>query len=260
MSIKESTMKEIFATSGNLCALCLHEGRQTLLVDGKGHFISEIAHIRAQNKNGPRYDASYRDVDDACNLIPLCNNCHEKIDKYPNEYTVDYLEKLKRNHEAKFTTVIRDLATIHDVTKANNAIYPRSLQCLYGNELTESERSETLEYYKIFIDDIKSLPADCRKFLEVCLERARGKKLASLTQEIEGCLRLSSKECYSLYSTCHNYGFVDCDKEDDNNYYFYLKCPSKIGFNVFQELSSFSKEKEVNLSVFFENLDFSSLG
>lgn len=261
MSIKETTVKGLFAASGNLCALCLKDGKQTLLVDSDGCLVSEIAHIRAQNKKGPRYDASYKNVDEACNLIPLCCNCHERIDKYPEKYSVEYLEEIKRNHEAKFTTAIRDLATIHDITKIHNAIYPKNLNYLLKEEnLTTTEIQETLKNYEIFINELKSLPANCRKFLEVCLERAQGNHLASLTQEIEQCLNLSRKDCYELYSICEKHGFVHCEKgEDDNNYYFYLICPSKIDFNIFLDLRKVAKRKKISLSIFFDNLDFSLL-
>ena len=249
MSVKESTMKEIFAASGNLCALCLHEGKQTLLVDGKGHFISEIAHIRAQNKNGPRYDASYQYVDDACNLIPLCNNCHEKIDKYQNKYTVEFLEKLKKSHEAKFTTVIRDLATIHDITQNNTPVYPQTMnKLLEGDQLSDDEVKIIKSDIFCFIDALKNLSANYRKFLAICLDKSQ-KHNKVLVSEIESILNLPHKQIKDLYDICNERGFIDAESEDGKEY-FYLHYKHKL-IDVFDELKLFSQKKEIYLSTFF---------
>lgn len=257
MSIKESTMKELFAVSGNLCALCLEKGKTTLLVDGKGHFISEMAHIRAQQKGGPRYDPTFKNVNEACNLIALCNNCHEEIDKYPEEYSVERLENLKKNHEAKFTTAIRDLATIHDVTKNNVPIYPKTLnKLLDGEEFSDEEFKIMKHDIYAFITSLKELPANCRKFLEICAYKSKNEDCV-LTSEIQMSLNISFQDLKNIYDVCNEKGFVIADKEE-NKEYFYLHYKHKL-LDVFRELKDFSKRQKIPLSTFFENLDFSSL-
>jgi hypothetical protein len=63
--------------------------------------IGEECHIVARKSYGPRgvstLSASQRDSLD--NLILLCSNHHKLIDDQPDRYTVDELQKIKRQHE-----------------------------------------------------------------------------------------------------------------------------------------------------------------
>ncbi|MFE4544614.1 HNH endonuclease [Arthrobacter sp. NPDC056727] len=62
--------------------------------------VGEEAHIRAQSVGGPRYDASYEDIDGYDNLILLCPTHHTMIDANNGAgYTVEALVKMKADHE-----------------------------------------------------------------------------------------------------------------------------------------------------------------
>ena len=64
-------------------------------------FRLEIAHIRAENEGGPRYDKGYGDPDVFDNLLLMCNMHHKMIDKIePDRHPVDRLEGWKRAREA----------------------------------------------------------------------------------------------------------------------------------------------------------------
>lgn len=64
-------------------------------------FIGEIAHIKARNKKGPRYDAalSADEKDSLCNLVLLCPTCHTIVDKNPQIYSADLLIEIKEIHK-----------------------------------------------------------------------------------------------------------------------------------------------------------------
>ena len=72
-----------------------------LIEGGVPVFRLEIAHIRAENEGGPRYDKGYGDPDVFDNLLLMCNMHHKMIDKIePDRHPVDRLEGWKRAREA----------------------------------------------------------------------------------------------------------------------------------------------------------------
>jgi len=92
-----ATIKRLFAHSGNQCAF---QRCTSPLVDGE-KVVGKICHIKARSSNGPRYDphqtAAERHGYD--NLILLCGRNHDVIDDDPDAYTVDYIQKMKLQHE-----------------------------------------------------------------------------------------------------------------------------------------------------------------
>ena len=95
-----STVKRLFAFSGNICAF--PKCKNLLIEDDI--VLGEICHIEAAEENGPRYNP---DSDDEYrrnfqNLILLCEKCHKKIDSDENLYPVTLLTSWKEAHENKF--------------------------------------------------------------------------------------------------------------------------------------------------------------
>lgn len=62
-----------------------------------GYTIGEHAHIRGENPGSARYDKLYpkNKLTTEENLILLCSNCHTKIDKDEDEWSIDKLLKIK---------------------------------------------------------------------------------------------------------------------------------------------------------------------
>jgi hypothetical protein len=74
-------------------------------------FRLEIAHIRAENEGGPRYDKGYGDPDVFDNLLRMCNMHHKMIDKIePDRHPADRLEGWKRDREADGLGASSDIA------------------------------------------------------------------------------------------------------------------------------------------------------
>jgi hypothetical protein len=94
---KESTVKSLFAKSGNQCAFtdCNQE-----LVDSSGNVIGEICHIEAANKGGARFNNGQTNEDRRKeeNLILLCPT-HHVLTNDEDEFTVDKLVKMKSSHQ-----------------------------------------------------------------------------------------------------------------------------------------------------------------
>lgn len=100
MDLKE--IKALFGKSGNRCAFpgCNYE-----LIDENYNVMCDIAHIEAKSDGGPRANKnkSLKDRNKAENLICLCKNHHKEIDTYKDKYSVEVLQKMKSNHERKFS-------------------------------------------------------------------------------------------------------------------------------------------------------------
>lgn len=71
-------------------------------VDGKYRMGLEIAHIRALNEDGARYDESMTDAErnDFPNLIYLCTKHHRAVDGDEEKYDVDTLHGWKEYNES----------------------------------------------------------------------------------------------------------------------------------------------------------------
>lgn len=92
-----STVKNLFALSGNVCAN--PDCGNTLTKDEV--VIGEICHIEAAETGGPRYNPNsndeYRRSFD--NLILLCESCHKVIDNRVDDYSTSTITEWKKNHE-----------------------------------------------------------------------------------------------------------------------------------------------------------------
>jgi len=156
MSISNPDIKKLYALSAGRCNLC-----NKSLFQENIH-IGEMAHIIAKNSNGARglkeqvNDNSYE------NLILLCPNCHTKVDKAPESYSVEYLINAKKEHEQ----TVNDL--LHHNTK-NRQQDIKALQILmeYWNFFDLVRLVDTLpnyihldffNVYDVFNDFVISFP------------------------------------------------------------------------------------------------------
>jgi tetratricopeptide (TPR) repeat protein len=102
LDIKITTLKRLFALSGNKCAFNEY-GRpcNVNIVDKEGYIIGEICHIESAEKGGSRYNSDtndeYRRSFD--NLILLCSNHHKQTNN-SIKYPAGVLKDMKFIHEA----------------------------------------------------------------------------------------------------------------------------------------------------------------
>lgn len=95
-----TTIKRLFVLSNNRCAFprCISP-----IFSATGSIIGKICHIHAKKRGGPRYNSKQTDEERHSfeNLILLCGNHHDIIDKEPVTYTADVLRDMKKTHEKK---------------------------------------------------------------------------------------------------------------------------------------------------------------
>lgn len=94
---------QVIALGGTQCAF---DGcDKPMFVPGETNLIGEIAHIKARKEGGPRFDPDQTAEENRSvnNLIAVCKEHGDVIDDENNLaiYTVDRLQEMKREHEAK---------------------------------------------------------------------------------------------------------------------------------------------------------------
>jgi hypothetical protein len=93
-----STIKRLFAVSGNRCAF----PKCTAGIVVGDTVIGEVCHIKAASRNGPRFDECQTPEErhGFDNLILMCANHHTVIDADDEAYSVERLLRMKSGHEA----------------------------------------------------------------------------------------------------------------------------------------------------------------
>ncbi|WP_369160484.1 hypothetical protein [Candidatus Thiodiazotropha sp. LNASS1] len=105
-SIRQKTVKRLFASSGGICAF---PGCTTALVDAiSGALLGEMCHIHAASPGGPRFDPSLSEEErnKEENIIILCPTHHSLIDQEPEVYSAEQLKTLKKNHEENVAAIL----------------------------------------------------------------------------------------------------------------------------------------------------------
>ena len=100
MNISDKERKQLWAKSGNRCAIC----RQELFQpndNGTDFNVGEECHIISKTPNGPRYMPNLDNYDTYDNLILLCSVHHKEIDdkNHVSLYPPQRLYQIKEVHE-----------------------------------------------------------------------------------------------------------------------------------------------------------------
>lgn len=93
MAYSDRTLKLLCTKSEGRCSLPKCRAK---LTQGDT-YIGEIAHIRARNKNGPRFDPklSLKERNEYANLLVFCGTCHKRVDSELATFTTDLLQDIK---------------------------------------------------------------------------------------------------------------------------------------------------------------------
>ncbi|MFJ3706468.1 MULTISPECIES: hypothetical protein [Streptomyces] len=170
LEVKDSVQRKLFMLSGNECAW--PDCRQ-VLVPEEGGWFGQIAHIRAAERNGPRFDKAMtnnqrRGFD---NLVLLCGKHHRLIDdpERQHQYSREDLEKIKIRHETRFARALDDLSRDEeqylDGTTANTVVHCSTLLGLYGDFLDEEQRLGEIERFNRIADHLATATLAARQLL-----------------------------------------------------------------------------------------------
>jgi len=132
-NIRESTIKRLYALSGNQCSF--PNCTVTFMNANDDTNISAICHIEAASPEGQRYNPYSNDDERRSfgNLILLCPNHHKETDNV-EKYTVEVLRKMKQEHEAKMLNP--------DLIQKNPTVLNAVIK-LVGKKLFDEQESES---------------------------------------------------------------------------------------------------------------------
>lgn len=117
-NISTKVRKELWGKAAGRCSIC----KRKLTLDDDSHTnISNECHIVSKKKNGPRHIEGLNDYDSYDNLILLCRNHHVEVDTNVNKYTIEELNKIKRQHERYINNQLKsENKSLMVMTKINN--------------------------------------------------------------------------------------------------------------------------------------------
>lgn len=100
MPVTSNVKKVVWIRDGGCCAIC----RERVFVDGlnkqPAQFRGEVAHIVAEQRDGPRGGSTLtpQQRNHEANLLLLCYDHHAEIDTNVEKYPVEHLQEIKRLH------------------------------------------------------------------------------------------------------------------------------------------------------------------
>lgn len=156
MRIKSPDIKILYSRSAGKCNIC------GLDITEDDIHIGEMAHVIARKQNGPRgISTKYPEINSYENLILLCPNHHEIVDKNPEKYTVEYLLTIKKNHEDFINTrldisknYLDDLDSLKTLLRYIPITqYISQLDDLPFKFRMSTELSDPVDMYRCFITD-----------------------------------------------------------------------------------------------------------
>lgn len=255
-----STLKKLFAYSGNGCAM---PNCREPLVDVSGTLLGKVAHICAAEPNGPRYDPRMSDEDRRSfnNLFLVCGKHHDIIDDKANvaSYPAELLRDHKRSREQWFQTAERQLLNLYsDSTQVSQPTYPISLARLadaLGLDDVTGEQDE-INGLRAFIDKLKECPIEQRGFALKLAERMRRRNVQKLSvEDTMGAFQIDDKELGHNIRILeeHGLGYID---EDEPGTYFVSLCERDPGGNPFIEIVDFCNATGCNSDTLIYDLRF----
>jgi hypothetical protein len=151
-----STLEALGAVSGNLCAFpgCfapIYDTRYNVLV-------GEVCHIEAKSEDGPRYNRNQTDDErhGFDNLVFICSPHHTVIDDKSrvDEFTVEVLKKMKRDHEERSHNTIPTEDVLERLVRkivelqAPPKVLP-SLVPIVESQMDRADNDMAIDYYDL---------------------------------------------------------------------------------------------------------------
>lgn len=173
----KKVLRELYLKSGNQCAYseCSHK-----MIESDGTFVGEICHIEAAEEGGERFNPNQSNEDRRAfnNLILMCHR-HHVITNDVKAYPVIRLQKIKLNHEIKFTDIAeiiqKSIIDHTELSDLSRALSMKKINKVLNWNLSKAELVETITELTGFSERLKKLPIPSREFLVIIVKRAEQK-------------------------------------------------------------------------------------
>jgi len=256
-------LRELYLKSGNQCAC---SGCGKLMINAEGVFIGEICHIEAALQDGQRFNAMQTNEErrGIHNLMLMCYE-HHKVTDNVEEFTVDRLKTIKKEHEKKYFDVASILQqSITDLTTLSDYNYSKSckkLGTILNWGLSDSDLEASTPELNVWVDKLRILPLSTRQVFCIMIMRSAKTAFGFMVKlhEIEKVTCIKQSELLEHYEMLERYGFVSSIDEDDyGNAVCYLM-NFKSGWEFWNDVKSFSSKSSISVNELIENLHFNLL-
>lgn len=232
----DATTRELYLYSGNRCAF---EGCTEVLLKENGTWNCQVAHIYGVKPGSARGDhnLSNEKLREPSNLLLMCPNHHNEIDnqKLESTYTVEKVQRLKTDHEAKYKKALQGLARIVDDTAEVVAKYPKNLCALdgYCTNLTEDEIRENAELAEPFVKALVEQPIALRDVIALVLVHGKAENYWGTRRVFATTTRIeAAASSITPYDLCDRAKSLEHDgllmiDHDESVSYFVLQDPTR---------------------------------
>ena len=231
MGISIKTHKMLWGRSGNKCAICKTDLFEDITETDDYSILGEEAHIIAREENGPRGKSSLtaEERDKYSNLILLCQKHHKIIDDHEDQYPVDRLTEIKKEH----VKWVQGSLNTADVEKQRDdetyATYIEDFIKLSGIEEWDSWSSFVLSSGQPQIS--KEQYQNLQKLNEYILSRIWPKRYANLEFAFHNFRRIVNDfiQVFSKYIDKSDDEFYDTEKFYKREYHVEQKEYDRLG-------------------------------
>ena len=261
---KKEVLRELFLKSGNECAFpgCHHK-----IISRDGVMIAQICHIEAAERGGPRFNGKQTNEDRRAfsNLMLMCH-AHHKITDDKEQYKLERLQEIKRQHEERFTDVVSTiLDSLSDQTEKMKVKPSSSLQRI--NKILKWNLDgvyldESLQDVNKFSERLRLLPIGVRQIYCIIVKRAtyaRTEGFHISFHEIELCTGATKRQLTEIIQVLFKYGFVDEGGNDDMNLPTLIICNADNDWRLAEDLRTYCEEEDFGLDEVLVGLNFSLL-
>lgn len=273
LEITDTTKRELYFYSGNRCAFVPCPG---LLLLEDGTLNGRIAHIHGVQETAARgtHSLSNEQLREPRNLLLLCNNHHDVVDNKKNEdkWTVEVLQDMKTNHEAKYRRAALGLGRISDASLEDSPQYPANIFAikeLQGFPDDSVQIVDSLATAKRFIDDFAKQPLGIRDLAALILLHGEERRdlstsvpapvMALLTQ-VRGVAQLDMDDLDTRIKHLEDAGFLQFVNYEGTDL-LSLRDPSQPSndFNLFNYIFDIAEKDRSVIERAILNLDFTIL-
>ncbi len=270
-----STVRELFLKSGNLCA---YPGCHQLIMNAEGVYIAELCHIEAAEPGGERFNPNMTNEERRAfaNLMLMCTP-HHRITDNVSEYPVATLQRFKADHERRFSDPDRViLAGLKDWTLADQPTVPSNLRRfsrVLGWDQNDEELAEALTDVLPLIETLRHVPIEVRKFVgEVAMRmyRIRNRRIVNtvgghsriLITDLQKAFHISDDLMRERLAELDLYGLGGLDDIDTDvgpQPALQLNRSRRGGWAIWLGLAEFCEKAPEPMDALTVNLDFKRL-
>ena len=254
---KTDVLRELYLKSGNLCAFpdCRHT-----IVDADGVYIANLCHIEAAEKGGPRFNSTQTDEDRRSfeNLLLMCH-AHHKITDDEIKFPVEKLKEFKREHEAKFSHIIDDLAgEVYDTSKVHQFKAPTNLLRFLKYNGSQEDEDLRVEIDKL-AQRLQKLSPATRKMFCIFVNHCDGDNAVNILHFFT-LSNLNLEDTIAHVKILDDTGLIWND--DNSELYerkFHLSSKSMHDYPTAALLRDFCQENQLDLEAIMVRMDFTLL-